>query len=207
LDARNHRDLETYASFMADDLIGSTDAGERVTKAWLVDWLSKRQPEDEDRTDLRDVHVHIDGDTAIVNYLITVLKGWGKTVVISNRRRTEVFKKTNDKWLAVVVHESDVPANYFKEVEVDPKTLKDYVGHYDWPRHKIDDRETVTIENGHLFSEWRGTKRKCLAKEKDTFFQRDDDGWWTFIRDQRGHVTGYIYYYPDGPEVPVTKID
>jgi uncharacterized protein (TIGR02246 family) len=206
-DARNHRDLGTFAALMADDFIGSTDIGERTTKQWLVDFLSKRQPEDEQRTDLRDVKVHLEGDTAIVNYLITVHKGWGKTVVINNRRRTEVFKKIGEKWLVIASHESDVAANYFKEVEVDPKILKDYVGHYDWPRHKIDDRDTVTVEDGHLFSEWRGVKSKCLAKGKDTFFQRDDSGWWTFVRDRQGHVTGYIYYYPDGQEVPVTRID
>ena len=207
LDARNHRDLGTFAALMADDFIGSTDIGELTTKAWLVDFLSKRQPEDEQRTDLRDVKVHLEGDTAIVNYLIAVHKGWGKTVIINNRRRTEVFKRNDGKWLAIASHESDVAANYFKQVEVDPKILKDYVGHYDWPRHKIDDRDTVTVEDGHLFSEWRGAKRECLAMRKDTFFQRDDSGWWTFVRDSQGHVTGYIYYYPDGQEVSVTRID
>jgi ketosteroid isomerase-like protein len=207
LDARNHRDLGTFAAFMSDDFIGSTDIGERTTKEWLVDWLSKRRPEDEQKVDLRDVQVHLEGDTAIVNYLITVRKGWGKTVVINNRRRTEVFKKTSEKWLAIAAHESDLPANYFKPVEIDPKILKDYVGHYDWPRHRIDDRDTFTVEDGRLFSEWRGVKRKCLAKGKDTFFQRDDSGWWTFVRDRQGHVTGYIYFYPDGQEVPVTRID
>lgn len=207
LDARNHRDLGTFAAFMADDYIGTTDIGERTTKEWLVDFLSKREPGDEQKVDLRDVKVLLEGDTAIVNYLITVRKGWGKTVVINNRRRTEVLKKKSEKWLAIASCESDLPANYFKAVEVDPKVLTDYVGHYDWPRHKIDDRDTFTVKDGHLYSEWRGTKSECLAMRKDTFFQRDDSGWWTFIRDSQGRVTGYIYYYPDGQEVPVTRID
>ena len=110
LDARNHRDLEAFAAFMSDDFIGSTDIGERTTKEWTVDWLSKRRPEGEQKVDLRDVQVHLEGDTAIVNYLITVRKGWGKTVVINNRRRTEVFKKNSEKWLAIAAHESDLPA-------------------------------------------------------------------------------------------------
>ena len=207
LDARNHRDLATFAALMADDFIGTTDIGERTTKEWLVDYLSNRGPEDEQRTDLRDVRVHLEGDTAIVNYLITVHKGWGKTIVINNRRRTEVFKKNSGKWLVIATHESDLPANYFKEVEVDPKILQDYVGHYDWPRHKLADRDAFTVKDGHLYSEWRGVKSECLAMGKDTFFQRDDSGWWTFVRDSHGQVTGYIYYYPDGQEVPVKRID
>ena len=41
---------------------------------------------------------------------------------------------------------------------------------------------------------------------KDKFFTRDDLGWLTFVRDAQGHVTGYVYTYPDGQEVPAKKI-
>ena len=79
LDAFNHRDLETFASYIADDYIGSTDDGVLTTKDRLVKWLSKRPPEYGQRKDLHDIQVHLDGDTAIVNYLITSLRTWGDT--------------------------------------------------------------------------------------------------------------------------------
>ena len=206
LDAFNHRDLETFASYIADDYIGSTDDGVLTTKDKLVKWLSKRPPEYGQRKDLHDIQVHLDGDTAIVNYLITSLRTWGDTPIVNYLRRTEVFKKKNGKWLIIATHESLLPVNFFKTVKIDANVFKDYVGQYDWPRHEVQDRDTYTVENGRLVSEWRGVKRECLAMAKDTFFARDDSGWWTFVRDEQGRVTSYVYSYPDGQEVVVKKI-
>lgn len=92
LDAFNHRDLETFSRYISDDYIGSTDDGILVTKARAVKWLSARPPEYEQRTDLHDVAVMVDGDTAIVNYLIQSRLGWGDTTIVIHLRRTEVFR-------------------------------------------------------------------------------------------------------------------
>ena len=207
LDAFNHRDLETFTRYIADDYIGSTDDGILVTKARVVKWLSTRAPEHEQRSALHDVVVMVDGDTAIVNYLIESLHGWGDTTIVMHLRRTEVFRKKNGVWLVIASHESAVPVSYRKAVNVDAKTFKDYIGQYDWPRHVVQDRDTFTIENDQLVSEWRGVKRECFPIGKDTFSARDDLGWWTFVRDRQGHVTSYVYYYSDGQEITAKKIE
>ena len=99
-----------------------------TTKDRLVKWLSKRPPEYGQRKDMHDIQVHLDGDTAIVNYLITSLRGWGTTAIVNYLRRTEVFKKKHSKWLVIATHESLLPVNFFKAIKTDAKTLEDYVG-------------------------------------------------------------------------------
>ena len=122
-------------------------------------------------------------------------------------RRTEVFRKKDGRWRIIAAHASAVPKNYFQALDTDPKALGEYVGLYEWPRQETSDRDRVTVENGRLVSEWRGEKKECLRMGKDTFFSRDDSGWWTFQRDGDGRVTGYVYSYPDGQTVPVKKIE
>lgn len=75
LDAFNHRELEVFARYVADDFIGSTDDGIFMTKARLLKRLATHPAEQEQRGDVRDVRVHVDGDSAIVNYLVTVTEG------------------------------------------------------------------------------------------------------------------------------------
>jgi hypothetical protein len=41
---------------------------------------------------------------------------------------------------------------------------------------------------------------------KDTFFEREDLGWTTFVRDNQGRVTGYVYHYADGQQATGKKI-
>jgi ketosteroid isomerase-like protein len=205
-DAFNHRDLETFAHYVADDFIASTDEGDLLTKTAFIQYLSTRPPKDVQKTDAHDFQIHVDGDAAIVNYLVTSLNTWGDTTLVFHRRRTEFFKKTDGMWLALAAHESPVPVNFRKPTKASPKTFQDYVGEYDWPRHAARDIDKYTVEGGRLMSEWRGTKRECFPMGKDTFFARDDIGLWTFVRDEQGRVTGYIYQYPDGQEIRTKKI-
>jgi len=206
LDAFNHRDLQAFASYIADDYIGTTDDGVLTTKDRLVKWLSKKKAAYVQRSNMHDAQVRMDGDTAIVNYLITSKNVWGDTTIVLYLRRTEVFKKKNQKWLVIATHENPLPANFFKAIEIDSMVLKDYLGEYDWPRHEDEDIDKISIENGRLVSLWRGTKQEYQPMAKDTFFSRDDVGWLRFVRDEQGRVTSYIYSYPDGQEVCANKI-
>jgi hypothetical protein len=131
----------------------------------------------------------------------------GDTTLAFHRRRSEFFRKTDGKWLAVAAHESPVPVDFRKPEKVDPKMLKDYAGQHDWPRHAARDIDTYTMEDGRLMSEWRGTKRECFPMGKDTFFARDDIGSWNFVRNKQGRVTSYVYQYPDGQEIVARKIE
>jgi ketosteroid isomerase-like protein len=206
LEAYNRRDMATFATYIDDTYLGTTDDGILRTKEQQVKWLGERKPDYVQRTAVHDVQVHVDGDVAILSYRVTALRGWGGTTITQYLRRTEVFKKKDGKWLVIASHESLIPRNFFKALETDAQLLNDYVGQYDWPRHEAADRDTYTVENGHLISEWRGERKECLRMGKDTFFARDDNGWWTFARDADGGVTGYTYYYPDGQTLDVKKI-
>lgn len=207
VDAFNHRDMVAFAAYIDETYLGTTDDGILITKDRLIKWLRARPPEYGQRSDLHDVQVRVSADVAVVNYLVTSRRTWGSTTIINYLRRTEVFRKKDHHWLVIASHESLIPRNFFTALETDPRRLNDYVGQYEWPRHEATDRDTYTVENGHLISEWRGERKECLRMGTDTFFARDDSGWWTFTRDTTGRVTGYTYYYPDGQAVAVTKIN
>lgn len=205
-EAFNHRDLNAFARYVTDDFMASTDEGGLMTKEEMIQYLSARPLKYVQKRDAHDFQIRIDGDTAIVNYLVTSLNGWGDTTIEFHRRRTEVFIKKEGMWLAIAAHDSPIPVNFHHPAKADAKMLQDYVGEYDWPRHVAGDVDKYTVEAGRLMSEWRGTKRECLPLGKDTFFARDDIGSWTFVRDAHGRVTGYVYSYPDGQEIAVRKI-
>jgi hypothetical protein len=119
----------------------------------------------------------------------------------------EVFKKKpGEGWLAIASQQCNLPVNLRAPAQVDSKTLQDYVGEYDWPRHDAQDIDKYTIEDGRLMTEWRGEKRESLPMGKDKFFTRDDLGWLTFVREAQGRVTGYVYTYADGQELTANKI-
>jgi ketosteroid isomerase-like protein len=203
-DAFNHRDLETLARYVADDFIGSTDDGIFMTKARLLKRLATHPPEQEQRSDVRDVRVHVDGDSAIVNYLVSVTEGGFESKPLSFQfRRTEFFQKKDGTWLAIAAHESQLPINHRVAIKADPSTFKDYVGRYTF---RPGFPATYTVEGDHLIDEWKGEKTEALPMAKDTFFEREDLGWTTFIRDKQGRVTGYVYHYADGQQATGKKI-
>ena len=65
---------------------------------------------------------------------------------------------------------------------------------------------TYTIEGEHLIDEFKGVKAEVFPMGNDTFFEREDIGWVTFVRDQQRWVTGYVYHFPDGQEATGKKI-
>jgi ketosteroid isomerase-like protein len=132
-DALNHRDIRTFALYIADDFIGSTDDGILMTKARLLKRLATHSAEQEQRSDVRDVRVHIGGDSAIVNYLTCPTEGGFESKPVSFQlRRTEFFQKRDGAWLAIAAHERQVLVNHRVSVKIDPRTLQDYVGQYTW---------------------------------------------------------------------------
>jgi len=204
LDAFNHRDLEMFARYVADDFIGSTDDGIFMTKGRLLKRLATHPPEQEQRSDMRDVRVHVDGDSAIVNYRISVTEGGFESKPLSFQfRRTEFFQKKDGTWLAIAAHESQLLINHRVPMKIDPRILKDYIGQYTF---RPGFPATYTVEDGHLMDEWKGEKTEAFPMAKDTFFEREDLGWTTFVRDKQGRVTGYVYHYADGQQATGKKI-
>jgi hypothetical protein len=85
----------------------------------------------------------------------------------------------------------------------DPETLKNYSGEYTF---RLGVSAIYTVEGGHLMDEWKAEKTEALPVAKDTFFEHEDLGWTTFVRDKQGRVTGYVYHYADGQEATGKKI-
>jgi ketosteroid isomerase-like protein len=69
-DAYNRRDLEAYAGHMSEEFIGTTEESS-ITKAGLVKFVRERPQRYQQRQDPREYGVRIDGDTAVLTYLVT----------------------------------------------------------------------------------------------------------------------------------------
>ena len=66
-DARNRRDIATWAAYVADDCVFSNDDGVLLTKAQLMEFYKKRPIEYDHSTNPRDFVVRLRGNTAVVN--------------------------------------------------------------------------------------------------------------------------------------------
>ena len=98
-DAYNNRDLDTIAHLTVDDFIGSTDDGIFMSKAGLLKRLSTHPPEADQRKNVRDVRVRVNGNTGVVNYRLSLTEeGFDNGRLIFELRRTEVFQKSNGDW-------------------------------------------------------------------------------------------------------------
>jgi len=71
-DALNRRDLDAVGRYLDDDFLGSADDGVFLNKARLLKRLEAHTPEEEQRGDVQDVRVRVEGDSAVVNYLVAV---------------------------------------------------------------------------------------------------------------------------------------
>jgi len=203
-DAFNRRDLDAVARYLDDDFLGSADDGVFLSKARLLKRLAAHTPEEEQRADVQDVCVRVERDFAVVNYLVIIREGGFEPAPLSFQfRRTEIFRKKNDAWVAIAAHDSPSPINHRVPVKVDPKTFKDYVGQYTYrPGFTV----IYTVEDERLIDEFKGEKSELFPLGNDAFFERNDIGWTSFVRDQRGRVTGYIYHFPDGQEAAGKRI-
>jgi CubicO group peptidase (beta-lactamase class C family) len=90
-----------------------------------------------------------------------------------------------------------------KSVELDAKTLDEYVGVY---RFDEQTTRTITREGSKLFAQRSGGDRtEILAAARDDFFYKDALARLHFQRDAQGKVTG-VEFTPDaGESVPGTK--
>ena len=53
---------------------------------------------------------------------------------------------------------------------------------------------TITMEGGHLAAQTTGdTKRELLAESNTTFFQREPEGEYEFVQNDKGETTSVVY--------------
>ncbi len=206
IDAAATRDLTAWSRYVAEDCIFSGDDGSVGTKAKMLAYYNKVPAEYDHAIDSRDFRVRLYGDTAIVNLRATDHEPSGGVDLIGEQRRTETFIKRDGVWLAVAIQWSAIPVNHRKPVPFEGKSYQDYVGQYQDPTRPKDDVETLSINDGRLWSQVGDEGDWCVPAGRDKFFYQSDLGTFTFSRDAQGHVTGYTYQRFDGQEFPVKKI-
>jgi hypothetical protein len=203
-EASHRREMAAFSRFIVDDCIFSDDDGVLVTKAQLVGHIGKMSPEYDHSVNYRDYVVHLYGNTAVINYRVTVHEQFTDADIVSEQRRTETYIKRNGSWLLVGRQWGNVPVSFRKPVAVDTHVYEDYVGQFEWrPRDPVD---SVSVHAGRLWSHLGGSTSEYLPLGHDTFFFKDDLGIVEFSRDAQSHVIGYTYHRGDGQDIHVKKI-
>jgi len=205
VEAGERRDYATWSRYVADDCIYSTDDGDIDTnvKAHTVErW--KLPVEYDHGVNPRDYAVHLYGNTAVMNFRVTVHEQFTDADIISEQRYTEIYIKQNGIWVLIARQWGNLPVNFRKPVLLDTGKYKDYVGQYQW--RPGDDVETVSLRDGRLWTQQGKDEDEYLPGGADTFFIRSDLGTFAFSRNAQGHVVGYTYHRNDGQEIHVKKI-
>ena len=113
------------------------------------------------------------------------------TVVVLNNLSGET-RGIASKLAAVAHGEKIVLPSERKEAVVAPTVIAKYVGtYYDIiPGYNV----TITMEGGHLAAQTTGdTKRELLAESNTTFFQREPEGEYEFVQNDKGETTSVVY--------------
>jgi len=203
VEAGEKRDYATYSRLVADDCMYSDDDGVLDTnpKAHIKERWKLPLAYDHG-VNPREFVVHVYGDTAVLNYRVTIHEQFTDADIISEQRYTETYIKQNGSWLLIAKQWGNLPVNFHKPVAVDTSFYKDYVGNYQSrPLGRV---ETLSVKDGKLWTDFGDEEYFPLGSE--TFFVKDDLGSVTFVRDAQGHVTGYTYHREDGQELHSKKI-
>jgi len=206
VEAGEKRDYANYSRLVADDCIYSTDDGEIDTNVKAHTLEHWRLPlAYEHGVNPRDYVVHVYGNTAVLNYRVTIHEQFTDADIISEQRYTETYIKQNGSWLLIAKQWGNLPVNFHKPVAVNTSVYKDYVGQYEW--RPLDQAETVSVKDGKLWTDFgENMDEEYFPLGSETFFVKNDLGSVTFVRDAQGHVTGYTYHRWDGQEIHAKKI-
>ena len=204
--AGEKRDYATYSRLVADDCIYSDDDGILDTNPKVHILELWKLPHDYDYgVNPRDYVIHVYGNTAVLNFRLTLHEQFTDSDIISEQRYTETYIKQNGSWLLVAKHWTNLPVNFHKPVAVDTSVYKDYVGQYSW--RPLEHPETVSVKDGKLWTDFgEHMDLEYFPLGAETFFVKTDLGSITFVRDAQGHVTGYTYHRWDGQEIHAKKI-
>jgi ketosteroid isomerase-like protein len=206
IEAGEKRDYTTWSRLVADDCMYSDDDGVLETNPKAHIWEEWKLPLAYDHgVNPREYVVHVYGDTAVLNYRVTVHEQFTDADITSEQRYTETYIKQNGSWLLIAKQWGNLPVNFHKPVAVDASVYKDYVGRYEW--RPLDQVETVSVKDGKLWTDFgENMDEEYFPLGAETFFVKNDLGSVTFVRDAQGRVTGYTYHRWDGQELHAKKI-
>lgn len=205
VEAGEKRDYATWSRLVADDCMYSDDDGILDTnpKAHAMEHWKLPLAYDHG-VNPRDYVIHVYGNTAVLNYRVTIHEQFTDADIISEQRYTETYIKQNGSWLLIAKQWGNLPVNFHRPVAVDTSVYKDYVGQYE--SRPLGDVDIVSVKEGRLWSHLGKDEDEYLPLGSDTFFVKNDLGSVTFSRDAQGHVTGYTHHLADGQEVHSKKI-
>jgi len=87
--------------------------------------------------------------------------------------------------------EMEQQASFTQDKTVDPAVYDDYVGRYDYGSSMV---LTVTKEGDRLFAQLSGqSKAEIFPSSENEFFWKDADAQITFVRNEKGEVTGGVH--------------
>ena len=116
LDGAGRNDPAVHERFWADELIYTSSAGKRISKADILGEMTaeaaKPQKPDEGETtySAEDVRVLQYGNTAVVAFRLVATTKRESTSEVANYFNTGTFVKRDDKWQAVAWQATKIPA-------------------------------------------------------------------------------------------------
>jgi hypothetical protein len=132
VEAGEKRDYATFSRLVADDCIYSDDDGVLDTNPKVHIMEHWKLPLAYDHgVNPRDFVIHVYGNTAVLNYRVTIHEQFTDADIISEQRYTEAYIKQNGSWLLIAKQWGNLPVNFHKPVAVDTSVYKDYVGQYE----------------------------------------------------------------------------
>ena len=119
LDGAGRNDLAVHERFWADELIYTSSAGKRMSKADILREIkaeaTKKPDEAETTYSAEDVRVMQYGNTAVVAFRLVATTKKASTTEVTNYFNTGTFVKRDNKWQAVAWQATKIPA------EAEPK--------------------------------------------------------------------------------------
>ncbi|MCF7569435.1 dienelactone hydrolase family protein [Sabulilitoribacter arenilitoris] len=93
-----------------------------------------------------------------------------------------------------------------KAIDLPLKTLKQYVGEYDFEMGNYKTKSMVTIENGNLIMKTGQRTTTLIPSSEDTFFiDKNQQTEFKFIKNEAGNVDKILLYYDELVTIPKSK--
>ena len=200
--APRSRDVAALDKLLDDSFISVDDGGVRTGKQQAL--ARFRQPEgymhNETAEQPDDVRLVFTNGVAILSFT----KYWADydklagTTVGATSIMTRVFTCKAGEWKVAAFHETGLPNKNRQPYPGALAHLDDYVGHYRLGDNGEKGEVSVVRKGDRLFETWSGEEPvEILPGKYDTFFNREDAGFESFVRDKSGKVLAILYTYPD----------
>jgi hypothetical protein len=195
LAASGRNDTATWATFVADDMMGPLEGATRSKQSWIVQHKARPREVNYSYGPLQDLKVRINGDTAVTTYHADQLTEIGGQTTSVHKWQVETHVRRGGRWLLFAVADGLIPPEP-KTARIDPVLLDAYVGEYAWAPALISRFER---KGDRLLERFGGSESgEWLPESETTFFVPGEAAGGgssriIFVKDDSGRVTHYIY--------------